>query len=213
MHSMQLWCHVGCSKRRSSILRLSSASASLHQLSSLLLLDFSFDFCYIMVVFSVRHFHDGNCLNNEKKNYFNTKQPLTPNSSKPDFLQLLTHQTECLQNLLVHWWWRLGRNVCQIFRAIKSSSWFLAPLLREMLSSYKLGRNKCDCSSKIVCMLSVALSSVTVKPGQSEAFCEKKHKHPGIKSQFSKVSYFHHAYSTVQYFPITYINFFFLSLK
>lgn len=154
----------------------------------------------------------------KKNNDFNAKQPLMPNilvlaQLKTWLSSTLTHQTECLQNLLVHWWSRLGRNVCQILRAIKSSSWFLAPLLREMLSSYKLWLNKCDCSSKMVCMLSVALSSATVKPGQSEAFCEKKHKHPGIKSQSSKVCYFHHAYSTVQCFPMTYINFFFLSLK
>lgn len=142
----------------------------------------------------------------KKNNDFNAKQPLMPNilvlaQLKTWLSSTLTHQNACFQNLLVHWWSRLGRNVCQIIRAIKSSSWFLAPLLREMLSSYKLRLNKCDCSSKMVCMLSVALSSVTVKPGIHAL------------NQSSKVCYFHHAYSTVQCFPMTYINFFFLSLK
>lgn len=62
-HSMQLWCQVACSKRCLSILRHSSISASLRRLCSLLILDFLLDFCYIMVVFPVRHFHDGKCLN------------------------------------------------------------------------------------------------------------------------------------------------------
>lgn len=98
MRSMQLWCGAGCSKRRSPSLRLSSVSASLLQIRSLLLLDFSIDFCYIMVIFSVRHFHDGKGLKKCKKKYIymyiSSKHIGVENLT---FFSKLTHQTDCFQ--------------------------------------------------------------------------------------------------------------------
>lgn len=51
---------------------------SLYVAHLLLLLHFSFDFCYIMVIFPMSHFHDGKCLKSGNKTISHKNKRLAP---------------------------------------------------------------------------------------------------------------------------------------